>query len=143
MEHFTPMASLFGGMLIGLAAAMLLLSSGRICGISGIFGGLLRAPRNDTVWRIWFIGGLLVGGMALRIFYPQAFDIQIGYSAPAILLGGLLVGIGTRMGSGCTSGHGICGIGRLSMRSMVACAVFMLFGVLAAVAVHSLFGGTL
>lgn len=141
MAHFTPGVSLLGGVLIGLAAALLLLFNGRICGISGIFGGLLYGKRDDTLWRFFFVAGLLVGGLLLRLFYPQALDVEINYSASAILLAGLLVGIGTRMGSGCTSGHGICGIGRLSPRSIVATLIFMACGAAAAMTVHFFFGG--
>lgn len=143
MEHFTPVASLIGGTIIGLAAALLLLFNGRICGISGIFGGLLSAKRDDTLWRFLFVAGLLTGGMLLRFVYPQAFNIQIDHSATAIVLAGLLVGVGTRMGSGCTSGHGICGIGRLSPRSLVASLVFMACGAAAAMAVYAFWGGKL
>ncbi|MGH7962772.1 MAG: YeeE/YedE family protein, partial [Candidatus Binatia bacterium] len=107
MEHFTPVASLVGGVIIGLAAALLLLFNGRICGISGIFGGLLSAKRDETLWRFVFVAGLFAGGVLLRFVYPQAFNIEIDRSAAAIVLAGLLVGVGTRMGSGCTSGHGI------------------------------------
>ncbi|SRR5713101_2888069 len=143
MARFTPVASLLGGVIIGSAAALLLLFNGRICGISGIFGGLLSAKRDDTLWRFLFVAGLLAGGIVLRFFYPQAFNIKIDYSASTIVLAGLLVGIGTRMGSGCTSGHGVCGIGRLSPRSLVASLIFMACGAAAAMTVHALFGGKL
>jgi uncharacterized protein len=143
LEHFTPILSTIGGVIIGLAAALLLLANGRICGISGILGNLLYAKRNETLWRFLFISGLVAGGVVLQFVYPQALDIQIGHSAPAVLLAGLLVGIGTRMGSGCTSGHGICGLGRLSSRSLIASLVFMATGAAAAIVVGSFLGGKL
>jgi uncharacterized membrane protein YedE/YeeE len=104
--HFTPLASLAGGLLIGLGAALLLLANGRIAGISGIVGGLLRPARGDIGWRLAFLLGLLASPLL-------------------VAAGGLLVGIGTRLGGGCTSGHGICGIARLSKRSIAATATFM------------------
>jgi len=127
--------------LIGLGAASLLYFNGRIAGISGIFGGLLQGRRGDTLWRFSFIAGLLVGGLILMFFHPASVDIQIAHSAPAVLLAGLLVGIGTRMGSGCTSGHGICGISRLAPRSLIATAVFMFAGIAAATIIKQAMGG--
>ena len=124
--HFTPWTSLAGGMLIGLAAAMLVLLSGRIAGISGIVGGLIAARRGDLAWRFAFIGGLLVAPLAL-IFYPINPRIDAGLGTLAVA--GLLVGLGTRYGSGCTSGHGVCGLSRLSPRSLVATAAFMGAGI--------------
>ena len=124
--HFTPWTSLAGGMLIGLAAAMLVLLSGRIAGISGIVGGLIAARRGDIAWRFAFIGGLLVAPLAI-IFYPMNPRIDAGLGTLA--LAGLLVGLGTRYGSGCTSGHGVCGLSRLSPRSLVATAAFMGAGI--------------
>ena len=126
-EHFTPWSSLAGGLLIGLATAMFLLFNGRIAGISGIVGGLLRPVEGDIGWRIAFVAGLagapLVYGLAagLRSAHVDA-DIA------TLVVAGLLVGVGTRYGSGCTSGHGVCGISRLSPRSMIATASFMLAG---------------
>ena len=125
-SHFTPWASLAGGMLIGAAAAMLVLLSGRIAGISGILGGLLVLRRGDIGWRIAFIGGLLVAPLAMA-FYSMNPRIEAGLGTLA--LAGLLVGVGTRYGSGCTSGHGVCGISRLSPRSLVATAAFMAAGI--------------
>jgi uncharacterized membrane protein YedE/YeeE len=125
--HFTPLASLAGGLLIGLGAAVLLLANGRIAGISGIAGGLLRPARGDIGWRVAFVLGLLaapLGWLALQAMPPAQID-----HTPALLAGaGLLVGLGTRFGNGCTSGHGVCGIARLSPRSLVATACFMLAG---------------
>jgi uncharacterized protein len=123
-QHFTPWASLAGGILIGLATALLLLANGRVAGISGILGGLLRPSRGDIAWRITFILGLFVAPLVWLTMgaMPPA---QIDHSPALLAAGGLLVGIGTRFGSGCTSGHGVCGIARLSPRSLVATACFI------------------
>jgi uncharacterized membrane protein YedE/YeeE len=125
--HFTPLASFGGGMLIGLGAALLLLANGRIAGISGILGGLLRPARGDIGWRLAFVLGLLaapLGWLAMQAMPPAQID-----HTPALLgAAGLLVGLGTRFGSGCTSGHGVCGIARLSPRSLVATLCFMVAG---------------
>ena len=125
-SHFTPWASLAGGALIGLAAAMLLLLSGRIAGISGIVGGLLVPRGGDIGWRLAFVGGLLLAPAAMA-FYPVSPRIDAGFGTLA--LAGLLVGAGTSYGSGCTSGHGVCGLSRLSPRSLVATAAFMAAGI--------------
>lgn len=125
--HFTPFASLGGGVLIGLAAALLLLANGRIAGISGIAGGLLRPERGDIGWRLAFLLGLVIAPLAWLAFgaMPPA---QVDNSPALLTLAGLLVVIGTRFGSGCTSGHGVCGISRLSPRSLAATGCFMLAG---------------
>lgn len=115
--------ALFGGGLIGLAAALLMHTIGRIAGISGIVSGLFT-PREGQ-WRLWFLAGLGVGGGLLALFWPSAFSSNTGYSMPRILLAGFLVGFGALLGSGCTSGHGVCGISRFSVRSLVATATFM------------------
>lgn len=125
--HFTPGAAWAGGMLIGLSAALLVLLLGRIAGISGILGGMLRWPRGDTGWRVAFLAGLLAAPMgALLIGRPVTPTIEAGWGE--IALAGLLVGVGTRYASGCTSGHGVCGIARGSVRSLAATAVFMAAG---------------
>lgn len=124
--HFTPWTSLAGGILIGLAAAMLVLLSGRIAGISGIVGGLLVPRSGDIGWRLAFVGGLLLAP-AVMAFYPVSPRIDAGFGTLA--LAGLLVGVGTSYGSGCTSGHGVCGLSRLSPRSLAATLVFMGAGV--------------
>jgi uncharacterized membrane protein YedE/YeeE len=126
---FTPLPGLLGGALIGAASAALLLASGRIAGISGILGGLVRAARGDRAWRAAFLAGLPIGAaLATRAWSAdQGFALT---SSPALLVaGGLLVGLGTQIGSGCTSGHGVCGIARGSRRSIVATATFMATGV--------------
>ena len=125
--HFTPWASLAGGILIGLATALLLLANGRVAGISGILGGLLRPSRGDIAWRVTFILGLFVAPLAWLTMgaMPPA---QIDHSPALLAVGGLLVGIGTRFGSGCTSGHGVCGVARLSPRSLLATVCFLAAG---------------
>lgn len=125
--HFTPWASTGGGLLIGLAAALLLLFNGRIAGISGIVGGLLRPAAGDTAWRIAFVAGL-IGAPLLYRFSTALPAVTIDADFPTLIVAGLLVGIGTRYGSGCTSGHGVCGVSRLSPRSMLATALFMAAG---------------
>lgn len=143
MEHFTPIASLVGGMLIGLSAALLLLFEGKIAGISGIVGGILNPAKNDTLWRFVFVVGLLTGGLIFYQIAPQAFAIEISRSAGALALAGLLVGFGTRLGNGCTSGHGVCGISRISKRSILATLTFMATGILTVFVVNHILGGTL
>ena len=121
---FTPGSALVGGILIGIAAAMLLLLNGRVAGISGILGGLLKPTPGDIGWRAAFVVGLIAAPLAYTLFavLPR---LQIDASYGALVLAGLLVGIGTRYGSGCTSGHGVCGLSRLSPRSLVATLIFM------------------
>ena len=143
MEHFTPTASFLGGMLIGLSASAMLLANGKIAGISGIVAGLLSPTRHDTLWRLVFVAGLLAGGFLLRFFSPRSFEIGIVRSGGALALAGLLVGFGTRLGNGCTSGHGICGISRGSKRSLIATATFMATGAAAVYIVNHLLGGAL
>lgn len=122
--HFTPLAALAGGALIGIAAAMFLLLNGRIAGISGVLGGLLRPTKGDMAWRIAFVMGL-VGAPLVYVLFAALPEPQIDASYGTLIVGGLLVGIGTRYGSGCTSGHGVCGLSRLSPRSLVATGAFM------------------
>ena len=124
--HFTPWSSLAGGVLIGLAAAMLVLLNGRIAGISGIVGGLVAARRGDAAWRVAFVLGLFAAPLVM-LLYATAPRIAAG--AGTLAVAGLLVGLGTSYGSGCTSGHGVCGLSRLSPRSLVATAAFMAAGV--------------
>lgn len=135
--HFTPWSSLAGGILIGGAAAMLVLLNGRIAGVSGIIGGVLRPSGQDMAWRFAFIAGLLVAPAAYHLFGSlPAPTIEAGY--PVLLLAGLLVGAGARYGSGCTSGHGVCGLSRLSPRSLAATLAFMLAGFATVFAVRHL-----
>lgn len=121
---FTPWTSLAGGVLIGLAAALFVLLNGRIAGISGVLGGLLRPVRGDMGWRIAFVLGL-VGAPAVYALFTALPLPRIAAGWPALVFSGLLVGVGTRYGAGCTSGHGVCGLSRLSPRSLVATLAFM------------------
>ena len=122
---FTPVASLLGGMMIGLAALLLLWLNGKIAGISGIVGTAITDVSPASRWRWFFILGLLIGGGVTLYQWVGVAEIQLRASLPVLIAAGLLVGYGTRLGSGCTSGHGVCGIGRLSPRSIVATCVFM------------------
>ena len=121
-----------GGAVIGVAASWVLVSSGRVAGISGILGGLLTRPPSETPWRLSFLGGLLAGGLLLSVFWPTVFQVPTGRSLVAVGLAGLLVGVGTRLGNGCTSGHGVCGLSRFSTRSLVATMTFMATGFITA-----------
>jgi uncharacterized membrane protein YedE/YeeE len=124
VTHFTPLASLSGGALIGAAAGLLILGAGRIMGASGIFAGALEARGLDGVWRLWLIAGVLAAPSLAHLLWnasPPVFST----SAPVLVLSGLLVGFGARLGSGCTSGHGVCGLARLSPRSLAATIIFM------------------
>jgi uncharacterized membrane protein YedE/YeeE len=125
--NFTPWASLAGGALIGLSAALFVLFNGRIAGISGILGGLLEWPKGDITWRLAFLLGLVAAPLAYRLVAPLPL-VQVDAGTGTLVVAGLLVGIGTRYGSGCTSGHGVCGLSRLSPRSLAATATFMLAG---------------
>jgi uncharacterized protein len=124
--------ALAGGTLIGLAAGAMLVLSGRIAGISGIYGGMLRPSQpsqGDVLWRLLFLAGLITGGLVLRIVSPESMPMELHVSGPhgagLMVIAGLLVGFGTRLGSGCTSGHGVCGVSRGSVRSLVATGTFM------------------
>jgi hypothetical protein len=143
MENFTPVESLVGGIVIGIAALVLLRFYRRIAGVSGIFGGLFPFNTGETLWRMIFLAGLITGGIILSFFHSDTITFELTYSNPALILAGLLVGVGSRMGNGCTSGHGICGLGRLAPRSMAAVLTFMVTGILTAVLVQELFGGAI
>lgn len=118
-------AALAGGVLIGLAATLLLWLNGRIAGISGIVGGVLLPQRGEVAWRLAFLLGLVAAGAAWLWWVPGAYAPRQGFPPALLVAAGLLVGFGTRMGNGCTSGHGVCGLGRLSPRSLAAVLVFM------------------
>ena len=135
---FTPWSAVIGGMLIGLAVAMFALLNGRIAGISGVLGGLFRSTRGDIGWRLAFIAGL-VGASMVYGFFATLPAVQIDASYVALVVAGLLVGVGTRYGSGCTSGHGVCGLSRLSPRSLVATLTFMSAGFATVFVVRHLF----
>ncbi|HCH26894.1 MULTISPECIES: YeeE/YedE family protein [Psychrobacter] len=126
-QVFTPI-SLVGGLILGVATVILLLGIGRIAGISGIASSLLQ-PKRVEMWQVMFIAGLVLSPLLYSVFRPLP-DIEVTTSLPLLIAAGLLVGFGTRLGSGCTSGHGICGNARLSPRSMVATATFMAFGII-------------
>lgn len=138
-NSFTPWASLAGGVIIGIAAAMFILLNGRIAGISGVLGGLLKPVRGDISWRVAFIAGL-VGAPLLYALVTELPRPQIDAGYAGLIAAGLFVGVGTRYGSGCTSGHGVCGISRLSPRSLVATAAFMLAGFVTVFIVRHLIG---
>ena len=129
MEHFTPVQALVGGLLIGAAATLTLWTSGRIAGISGILAGSLFQKGQEAFWRGLFLCGLLLGGATYSLF-NGGLEIETEATPLMTILAGLLVGFGTRMGNGCTSGHGVCGIARFSRRSLVATITFMMVAVL-------------
>ncbi len=141
--EFTLIKPLFGGFLLGLAALSLLFFNGRVAGVSGILGGFLSFKNRDTLWRFAFLAGLVIGGVLLLATAPETLNFTLTSSPSAVVLAGLLVGIGSRMGSGCTSGHGICGIGRLSKRSMVAATIFLSSGIASAVTIDLVFGSVI
>lgn len=130
MVNFTPYSALAGGILIGIASALLLFFNGRIAGISGIMNGVLFAPKNDRAWRLLFLAGLIVGGLCLHWIAPGFNTPRQGYPLELLAIGGFLVGVGTRMANGCVSGHGVCGIARLSIRSIAATLTFIAAGML-------------
>lgn len=139
MENFTPVSGLIGGLLIGTSAALFLLLNGRIAGISGILGGALEQASADGAWRYAFLAGLVAAPAAWAAFVPVTVEIEA--PTPLLIAAGLLVGFGTRLGSGCTSGHGVCGISRLSMRSIIATVTFMAFGFLTVFVMRHMIGG--
>ncbi|TVQ92405.1 MAG: YeeE/YedE family protein [Deltaproteobacteria bacterium] len=143
MEISTVIAATLGGALIGLSASAMLLLNGRIAGISGIVGGALKLPQGDMLWRVLFVAGLFTGGLVMWLVHPGAFVMEIDRSVLAIAVAGLLVGVGVRLGSGCTSGHGVCGLSRFSPRSLVATLTFMAAGAAVAAVVTQVFGGAL
>lgn len=126
MEHFTPASALLGGLLIGLAAAILLLFNGRIMGVTGITGGVLQPQRQDLLWRLLFLGSLAIAPVLYSMVTAKPILIEVTGSLPILMIGGFLVGLGACVGSGCTSGHGVCGLGRLSKRSLVVTVTFMI-----------------
>jgi uncharacterized membrane protein YedE/YeeE len=125
MENFTPISALAGGALIGAAAVILMLFSGRIAGIAGIVGGLFGSEGRDWSWRLAFVMGLVAGPYLVMLAGGAVPNVDIAASLPVVVAGGVLVGFGTRLGNGCTSGHGVCGLARFSPRSAVATVTFM------------------
>ena len=138
-NHFTPWSALAGGALIGIASALFILVNGRIAGITGIIGGLFTSLVHDAGWRIAFIIGLIASPLIWELF-GQTLTIQIDASNSLLMTAGIIVGISTRYGSGCTSGHGVCGISRLSPRSIIATLAFMSTGFLTVYVVRHLLG---
>lgn len=136
---FSPWSSLAGGVLIGAAAAMFMLFNGRIAGISGILGGLLKPATHDMAWRVAFIAGLVAAPVVFGLFAKLPV-LRIDAQWGALIVAGLLVGVGTRYGSGCTSGHGVCGLSRLSPRSLAATVAFMGAGFLTVFVMRHLLG---
>lgn len=121
--------ALLGGAIIGISVSLMLYWNGRVTGISGIINGVLSPLKGDTLWRVMFIAGLVLGGLTLRALNPQVFTGQLATADWTVIVAGLLVGVGTIMGSGCTSGHGVCGISRMSPRSLAATITFIAAGV--------------
>ena len=141
-SNFTPYSALIGGVIIGLSSALLLLFNGKICGISGITGNILSFKRHDTLWRTMFFAGLICGGIATFTLLPTTKVFVADASTTALVCAGLLVGYGTRLGNGCTSGHGVCGMSRFSKRSIIATCVFMLSGMITVYIVKHVVGGS-
>ena len=129
MHDFTPVQALVGGALIATSLAIMLIATGRIAGLSGIFAGFIAGRRGDWAWRAWFITGMLIVGVAFELARPETFDHGARVPLWLVAASGVLVGLGTRASNGCTSGHGLCGISRLSKRSIVATMVFFAVGV--------------
>ncbi|MBR0697201.1 YeeE/YedE family protein [Bradyrhizobium lablabi] len=141
MHNLTPLSGLLGGALIGLGAAALMLLTGRLAGVSGILGGLLRAAPSDRDWRIAFVAGLIAAPLIAALFGAPLPRPVMTSSLAIVAIGGLLVGFGSRMGNGCTSGHGVCGFARLSARSIAATMIFMLTAFATVAIVRHGFGG--
>jgi uncharacterized protein len=141
MTEVNILQPLVGGMLIGIAATLLLLLAGRIAGISGIVAGLFQPRSGDRGWRLAFVAGLFGTGALIAAIWPTAFAIEITRPIWLVVLAGLLVGFGTRLGNGCTSGHGVCGLSRLSARSAAVTVTFMATGILTATLARLLGGG--
>ncbi len=141
MDINSAITPLIGGAIIGVAVTLMLFFNGRATGISGIISGLLNSPKSDSLWRFTFLAGLLVGGIGLKLFEPSVFENTSGRSLGAIALAGFLVGYGTVMGGGCTSGHGVCGVSRFSIRSLLATATFIFFGFISVTIIKFVTGG--
>ncbi len=143
MESSSIAFSLLGGALIGFAVTLMLLFNGRVTGISGIVSASMAKPSQESAWRYFFLGGLILGGFIMTLSRPELFINQSNRSLPLVTIAGLLVGYGTVLGSGCTSGHGVCGISRLSARSIIATLTFMFFGFLSVQILNFFFEGKL
>ncbi|MEE9425515.1 MAG: YeeE/YedE family protein [Methylococcales bacterium] len=143
MDHFTPFSALIGGGLIGIAMILLFWFNGRIAGISGLIGGLFSRNTDDKSWRILFLAGLVLSGFIYHLYDPGIYSGMPVTSTPVLILGGFLVGFGTRMGNGCTSGHGLFGIARFSKRSIVATLLFISSAMVTVYLVQHMFGASL
>ena len=141
MTSFTPLSAVIGGILIGLSATLLLWTTGRVAGISGIVGGLLRPAAAELPWRVAFVVGLIAAPLLFRAAGGMTPPIAVTPSLGLAIIGGLLVGYGTQLGSGCTSGHGVCGLARLSPRSFAATATFLLVALVTVFVTHHVLGG--
>ncbi len=141
ITEFTPISALAGGVMIGLSAVLLLLASGRIAGISGILGGVLAPRQGDIAWRILFIVGMLAGPLLYGLIAGGQPPVAITNSLPLLVVAGLIVGFGTRLGSGCTSGHGVCGLARFSPRSLAATGIFFVVAVVTVFVARHVVGG--
>lgn len=138
MHDFTPIRGLVGGAVIALSLAIMLIATGRITGLSGMFAGFVRGVRGDWAWRAWFVAGMLAVGTVFALAAPATYDHDIRIPLPLVAVAGALVGLGTRAGNGCTSGHGLCGVSRFAKRSILATVVFFAFGVATATLVGAL-----
>ncbi|MGJ8564613.1 MAG: YeeE/YedE family protein [Alphaproteobacteria bacterium] len=141
MENFTPLSAAIGGAMIGLSAVWLMASAGRVAGISGILGGAVTASSGDKLWRWTFLLGLLLGPLCIGLAKPELVKAEFPVTGPLLILGGICVGLGTQLGSGCTSGHGVCGNARLSMRSLLATITFMATGIATVFILRQVTGG--
>lgn len=141
MENFTPISALIGGLLIGGAATLTLWANGRIAGISGILSGVIVPGSSDRVWRILFVIGMLAGAIAYVVTRGEPAELELQVGPVGAIIAGLLVGFGTRLGSGCTSGHGICGLARFSRRSFTATLVFMATAIVTVFVIRHVIGG--
>lgn len=141
MHDLDPISALLGGALVGLGASLLLLTHGRAAGVSGLYGAILRRGGRERLPGLAFVAGLLASGVVVRFVYPGAFETTWTAAHPVVLIAGLLVGFGTQLGSGCTSGHGVCGVSRLSARSVVATATFTATGIVTTFIVRHAIGG--
>ncbi len=142
MENFTPYSSLAGGMLIGLSATIMLLFNGRVTGISGMLSELFYPKPGEWLWRLVFLLGMMAGAGLFVFISPDSFTARTDFPMGLLIAGGFLVGFGTKMGNGCTSGHGICGIARLSPRSLIATMTFMISGGVTVFIIRHLIGIT-
>jgi uncharacterized membrane protein YedE/YeeE len=140
MTPFTPISALIGGLLIGLSACLLLLLNGRIAGISGIVGGLLQARAGERLWRSLFLAGLMLGTLGYLAISDAPAPVRQGFPIPLLLLAGFLTGLGTARANGCTSGHGVCGLARLSVRSLVAVLTFLTAAIVTTYGVRHVLG---